>query len=174
MGPLAAHNVQRLASHRPKGAHRRVDAARDQLFSTLMELAGLFGLAGHDPPQAPEGFLKSTLNISSALNSRDFYAIAILPQCRCSKFPSDRPSNREGISGQPWGAPGCPFIFVVCFVRCVMPGSTTLAGKMLASLRHQASRSGEDAPHPHVQNIYAYSARKCAARRPDALLVVRC
>src|SRR6202047_3030462 len=44
---LAAHDVQRLASHRTKGAHRGVHSSGNKLFSAFLQLAGLFCLAAH-------------------------------------------------------------------------------------------------------------------------------
>ncbi len=44
---LAAHDVQRVAAHRAKSAHRGVHASGNQLFGAFLQLAGLFCLAGH-------------------------------------------------------------------------------------------------------------------------------
>src|SRR4029077_3486865 len=44
---LAAHDVERLASHSTKSAHRRVHPSGNELFSAFLQLAGLLCLAGH-------------------------------------------------------------------------------------------------------------------------------
>ena len=48
-------------------------------------------------------------------NSQDFHQVATILQRRGLKLSTDRPSNREG-SGRPWGAPGCPFLFLMRFL----------------------------------------------------------
>ena len=49
VGTLAAHDVQRIASHGTESAYRGVDASGNQLFGAFLQLAGLLGFAGHGP-----------------------------------------------------------------------------------------------------------------------------
>src|SRR5208283_1884803 len=44
---LAAYDVQRVAAHRAKSAHRGVHTSGNQLFGAFLQLAGLLCLAGH-------------------------------------------------------------------------------------------------------------------------------
>ena len=44
---VAADDIERIASHAAKRAHRRVHASGNQLFSAFLQFAGLLGLAGH-------------------------------------------------------------------------------------------------------------------------------
>ena len=132
--PYAANDERRIAADGAKCTHRRVHAAGDQLLGTLLQLAGLligathrFLLRTRRPGQSTIAALQNkgtpscqsqrpVIPTSARLSSRYSLELHSFPQYFETAHycvPSTCPSNREGLLGRPWGAPGCPLF---CFV----------------------------------------------------------
>ena len=69
---------------------------------------------------------------------------------------SSCPSNREGLSGRPWGAPGCPFSFLYDFLKIQSGGE--LQGRLFVR-REKAKRSAQSESKPQRELNLARSAR---------------